>query len=454
MSTPARQREHGSISRRLLLATALSLPLFLFVTGFAIDNSHGDSLLASESSRLQVQLYGLLGALDFEDGWPTPSDRLKEPRFWQVRSGLYANVVDLNGDTLWESVSASSVRLPRTLAIKLDELQPGQEYFDAIDYGELSLFRYRYRIIWEDDAGVEIPMLIQLFSSTEAYDKTRFSFRRALVIWLSAVALLFFALQLFILRWGLKPLRTLAQDLRGLEKGRHDSLQERYPSELSRVTEILNRFITRERQQRARYRDTLADLAHSLKTPLTVLRGSLDAKDEQARQQVQRMDEIIAYQLQRPASAGRQNIGSQTLLQRPAQRILDTLDKVHADSGITAQNNCAIDATVPVDEGDLMEMLGNLLENAYKAARSQVAVSADFGKSVIDINVDDDGPGIDAEKVSQLTQRGLRGDEYGPGHGLGLAIVKDVVESCEGELRFERSPLGGTRAQLRLPLES
>ncbi len=449
-SGPAKA-DNGSISRRLLLATALSLPLFLFITGYAIDQSHGESLLTSERARLQVQMYGLLGALDFESGWPTPSERLKEPRFWQVRSGLYANVVDLNGNTLWESVSASSVKLPPTLAQTMLELTPGQEYFDEVDYGELSLFRYRYRIIWEDESGAETPMLIQMFSSTSQLRKASFSFRRGLLFSLGTVAILFFGLQVFILRWGLKPLRVLALDLQHLEEGRHDELQQQYPSELSRVTQILNRFIGRERQQRERYRNTLADLAHSLKTPLTVLRGALPGDNEQANQQLQRMDEIIAYQLQRPASAGRQNVGKRTPLHPPVQRLLDTLNKVHAERGIDAKNLCRPDFAVPVDEGDLLEMLGNLLENAYKAAASRVEISAGVEADFICIHIDDDGPGMEAAEVEQLTERGRRGDEYGPGHGLGLSIVKDIINACDGELVYSTSALGGARASLQIP---
>jgi two-component system sensor histidine kinase PhoQ len=272
------------------------------------------------------------------------------------------------------------------------------------------------------------------------------------------MALVLLAAQWAILRWGLSPLRRVADELTRLEQGEQERIAGDYPTEVQRLTGNLNALLARERAQRKRYRDALADLAHSLKTPLALLRAGLR---EQARgaaparaldEQVDHMDRIIAYQLQRASTAGRSRLSAPQPVRPVIERMLAALAKVYADKPIAAQVD--VDAAVRFrgDEGDLTELLGNLLDNAFKWARARVRVSVDTSRGRLVLAVEDDGPGIAPDEAQRMLERGVRADQSMPGQGIGLAVVRDIVEAYEGELRIERSSLGGACVKLVLPL--
>lgn len=439
-----------SITRRLLLATVASLPLFLGLTGYSIDRAHTSSLLAAEQDRLRLHFYSLLGVMEWEDNGNLSMERLKEPSFWQFRSGLYAIVTSPDGQVQWLSPSAETRQLPfNTTEIP----PPGKEQFEIVDDPNAPFFRFRYHILWEDDSGEEIPLVFTLLSSQKTFRVEQESFRREITLWLSGAALILLAIQAGILRWGLAPLRRLAGELRQLEKGHREQLTEQYPRELAGITRNLNRLLDKEHKQRERYRNTLADLAHSLKTPLTVMKALLNGERfnrQAADEQLQRMDSIIAYQLQRAVSAGGRQLGSKTAVAPLVDRLLTTMRKVHADKAVRAENVVADHAAMAIDEHDLMELLGNLLDNAFKACRSTVIVGTEHDAPKDTLVIEDDGPGIPRELADRMVERGQRGDQYGAGQGLGLAIVMDIVEAYGGDIRFSTSSLGGTAVRITI----
>jgi two-component system sensor histidine kinase PhoQ len=271
------------------------------------------------------------------------------------------------------------------------------------------------------------------------------------------MALLLLAAQWAILRWGLSPLRRVADELTRLERGEQERIAGNYPTELQRLTDNLNTLLTHERSQQKRYRDALADLAHSLKTPLALVRGALrDAvrSDPTARtldEQVERMDRIVAYQLQRASTSGRSRLAAPQPLRPAVERMLAALAKVHGDKRIATE--VVVDAGVRFrgDEGDLTELLGNLLDNAFKWGRTQVRVSAEAAGGRLTLSVEDDGQGVAPEQAQRVLERGVRADQSVPGQGIGLAVVHDIVDAYGGELRIERSGLGGARIILVLP---
>src|SRR5690606_11278312 len=288
-------------------------------------------------------------------------------------------------------------------------------------------------------------------------------FRRALWSYLVAGALLLLGLQVFVLRWSLRPLRRVVRDLVRVETGVHDRLTGTYPRELAVLTDSINAFVEGEREHLGRYRNTLADLAHSLKTPLAVLRSRLDsgggsgsgddpALRGEVRQQVARMDEIVAYQLSRAATSGHQLFATPLPLGERAEGIVRSLEKVYAEKNVLCEFDTDTLSRFYGEEGDLMELLGNLLENAFKWCRHRVLFSArsmttaPHRRAGLLLVVEDDGPGIASDLVERVLQRGVRGDERVQGHGIGLAIVQDIVRAYRGELLVERSgELGGAR---------
>ena len=255
----------------------------------------------------------------------------------------------------------------------------------------------------------------------------------------------------------------MARDLKQIESGEKNQLTEDYPKELQGVTNNLNVLIETERKQQDRYRTTLGDLAHSLKTPLAVIAGIMQAlstrpKDtkqqlEAVDEQLVRMNQIVSYQLQRAVQS---NSGSALAKQVPvmpiAIKVLDALQKVYRDKAVVVQTQLAADAVFHGDERDLLEVLGNVLDNAFKYGHSQVRISAEtkaHNPPGLQIVIEDDGPGISAEKQEFVLQRGARADTLVQGQGIGLAVVTDIVDSYDGTIEVAFSDLGGAKITMR-----
>lgn len=435
--------KRGSITRRLLLAMLVAMPLLLGLTGLAIDSAYQSSLLKAEDSRLKALFFGLLGAIEWRDGAIDMGDRVKEPLFWQFRSGLYADIRGGDGELLWQSTSADTLELPQVVG----SIPSGEGYFGELPVEGAPYFYYRYLAIWETDDGNEVPLLFSIYSEKRGMLRELTQFRQQLSVWLGLVVIFSIMLVALIQYWALLPLRRLARDLRHLEQGRRDQLVDSYPLELQSITANLNQLLSKERKQRERYRNTLGDLAHSLKTPLAVLRDK--HLDPEARQeQLQRMDNIIRYQLRRAVSAGG-GLHHQTLTHPLLSSLANTMDKVYRDKQLSISLDLDEQFSLPADEQDIMELCGNLLDNACKAARTEVTISGSHTGNYTTLCFDDDGEGIAPEDHRGLLERGKRGDQYGDGQGLGLAIVLDIVDSYGADFRFDTSPLGGTRAILR-----
>lgn len=237
-----------------------------------------------------------------------------------------------------------------------------------------------------------------------------------------------------------------------MESGVRDSLSEEHPSELLRLTDSLNRLLRSEREQRIRYRDSLDDLAHSLKTPLAVLQGvseNIAKRPEDVEQawvlqsQIERMSQQIGYQLQR-ASLRKSGLVRHHVMLRPVvESLCNTLDKVYRDKQVKATLDLPELCQVHMEEGALLEMLGNLLENAYRLCLSEVRVSFTRSADGDELCIEDDGPGVPHSQRARILERGERLDRQNPGQGIGLAVVKDIIESYGAQLTLGDSPLGG-----------
>lgn len=438
----------SSISRRLIASMLISMPLLLGLTAVAIDRAYHSSLLKAEENRLLAQFFSLLGAVEWseERGFQT-EDRLKEPAFWQFRSGLYADIQDPQGRQLWRSLSAETVSLPHAFPNR----RSGDSQGGEVEIEARPFLYYRFNALWETDSGRDIPITISLYSEQTDLLREQKQFRRQMAIWLAAVALISVLLISVLQYWGLQPLRRLARELRDLERGKSERLGKNYPIELGAITNNLNQLIEKERRQRERYRNTLGDLAHSLKTPLAVLKsGQLD--DAQRSEQIQRMDNIVRYQLRRAVTSGRQGLHSRTSLKAVLASLARSLDKVHRDRDITIAIAVDEGIVVPVDEQDAMELLGNLLDNACKACDQDVrAYTCGNNDGRIALVIENDGRGLNAQQLADMMARGRRGDQYGEGQGLGLAIVQDIADSCDIALQFEPRTGGGSRVTLTFP---
>jgi two-component system sensor histidine kinase PhoQ len=282
--------------------------------------------------------------------------------------------------------------------------------------------------------------------------------------WLGAMAVVLLLAQGLILRWGLRPLRSVESDLQRIEQGTAEHLDGSYPKELTGLTSSLNSLIEHGKLVQTRYRNSLDDLAHSLKTPLAIMQSFCEGKSGEigqertlVREQVERMDGIIDHQLQRAAVSGRTTLAGSVPLQHVLERLVRSLQKVYREKQVDVRLDLDPGAIFYGDEADLTEALGNLLENAYKYCSGQIRVCVRYEKKDasghgLEIIIEDDGHGIDPEMIDTVLQRGKRMDETVPGHGIGLSMAQEIIAVYGGELNIGSSSLGG--ALLRVHFDS
>ena len=454
-----------SLQTRQLLAASIAVVAFLALAGYALDRAFVD--VAGQGLRERLKQYAFSYAGDIEwarDGSLIPPEVPPDGRFDRPGSGLYTDVELPNG--YWMSGSARGPQLPRG-----EILNGREEIFD----GPLPIVKsdgtagevYRYGIGLVDatrSADAEFPYTIYIMEDAGTLPRQVRVFRQALWGYLGIAGGVLLLLQAVILRWSLLPLRRVIEELKRVQRGQAARMSERHPRELEPLTDSINAFVESERENLDRQRNTLADLAHSLKTPLAVLRTRLDSGAaagelrEELDIQLRRMNDMVGYQLARAASGGHKLFAAPIAIEPHAEQIVRGLEKIYASKGVICEFELDPAANFHGELGDLQELMGNLLENAFKWARSRVLLTVRAGAAVpnrrrgLSIVVEDDGPGIAPEQIVHILQRGVRGDERVQGHGIGLAIVQDMVRSYRGELTVGTSKeLGGARFEASLP---
>lgn len=456
----AAERRPFSLAARAALTTGLVLAAFLGAIGWTLSRTYAASELNKLQDRLHDNVISYITGTDVRrDGTPLMPDTPPDPMFSRPGSGLYAVVLGDNGFH-WESSSA----LGRDFSF-LHPLQPGQaQFIGPVDTELGRLYYYSFGVALDMPERAPVHLTFTVAQTEDELESNTTVYRRSLVGWLATLGVMLIVLQLVLLRWSLTPLRKVASDMSRVERGDSDHLNSQYPVELTGLTERINAFIDSEREQRTRYRNTLADLAHSLKTPLAVIRSQVESRDVPTDvrtpllDQVRRMDELVAYQLARAATTGRQTFASAVPIAGYAEDLVQSLEKVYAAKNVLCEFDIEDGAAFYGEQGDLLELMGNLLENAFKWAGHHVLLVVQTKSQPgrqrpgLLLSVEDDGPGIEEDKVEKILQRGVRGDERVKGHGIGLSIVQDIVRAYNGELTVDRSPeFGGARFSVALP---
>lgn len=468
-ATPQRRRlritQPRSLRSRQMWAASLGLIAFLALAGFALDSAFQST--AQSGLRERLHSYALAYAnSDFaRDGSVIPPWDPPDARFRRPGSGLYAQIVLRKGH--WESESAQGPELPKGAM-----LPPGKQLFEGplpltqINGVQGQAYRFGYGLALSDDdgSGREIPYTVYILEDSTALGRQVAAFRAALWRYLGGAGVVLLLLQMWVLRWSLRPLGDVIDELKRVQQGDSAGMSEAHPRELEPLTESINAFIQSERENLERQRNTLADLAHSLKTPLAVLRSRLDSDTGEVElrgevdTQLRRMNDLVSYQLARAARSGHQLFAAPIEVEPQAEQIVLGLEKVYANKGVLCEFEIAAEARFYGETGDLQELLGNLLENAFKWAKSRVLLTVVAGtqtagrRTGLHLVVEDDGPGIAEDRIAYILQRGVRGDERVQGHGIGLSIVQDIIKSYRGQLHVGRSQeLGGGRFEVELP---
>lgn len=277
-----------------------------------------------------------------------------------------------------------------------------------------------------------------------------------LAVALGALGIAFLVATVLQVRYGLHPLRGLRDALQDIRRGAAQRLSGDYPIEVSPLAEELNEVLAHNAALISRARVQAGNLAHGLKSPLTVLNQELaeigGEQGEILREQVALIGDQVERVLARIRAAGPLSATSGRAAVTPVLRdLVFSLDLIHRERGVRIETECPDAASFPGDAADLAEMLGNLMDNACKWARSRVRVAVESEPRLLSVLIDDDGPGIPSERRAAALSRGGRLDQTVPGSGLGLDIVRELADLYQGALRLEDSPLGGLRARLELP---
>ncbi|WP_101757533.1 ATP-binding protein [Oceanicoccus sp. KOV_DT_Chl] len=434
---------------RLFISSLLVLGLFFGFIAYIIHQLNLEHTYSTKQEQLRLQNYVLVSSASLGDDNIELPDELREPRFDDFESGLYGFVSSGN-KIYWSSYSAHNLELDTQL-LKTDFTQSGQNQFVIKSH----YFIYHYSVQWELENDEPQLFTFSVLEDSRPTMETLEDFRGSLHRWLVAIGILLITILLLIMRWGTKPLRQLAKNLKQIEKGEKDTVEGHFPKELHRITSNLNQLISTERLQRERYHNTLADLAHSLKTPLAVIQTELESNTDTDKaliaEQTQRMDEIITHQLQRAVLASSHQLIASVDVKTCVDRLTSAMAKVYAEKNIQFSLDLNPNSQFKGDQRDLMEILGNLLDNACKACQQQIKIKTTITANILRIEIHDDGRGIAKEQRQLLVQRGQRADTRHTGQGIGLDVVSDIVDSYQGKLQIEESELGGALISIELP---
>jgi len=421
-----------------------------------MDRAFKEKTMHLVKERLEGYVFALISVVETTDqNHIFIHETLPIPKLTQPVSGIYAQIY--SKDYQWQSVSMLGVDLPHP-----QSLSSGQTVFDApLNYLGQDYFRMTRGLIFETELG-EIPVVLSVTEDAKNYFRELNEFQEHLWMWLLLTSIILLGIQGLIMNWSLNPLKRLTENLSELEKGKIDKVSDDYPPELAGLTTNLNRLLENERGNLDRQRKTLGDLAHSLKTPLAIIHSELENKGETNKtlisEQIANMNDIVEYQLKRAAVAGHRTFTVGMPVIDKLEQIIRTLNKVNRNKKVKTHLQVAPGAEFFGEHGDLMELLGNLLENAYKWCDQNISVTIktltllNRKRTGLIIEIADDGPGISEDKRSKLLGRGVRGDEKIKGHGIGLSIVNDIVESYQGNIEIKyHSLLKGAHFIITLP---
>jgi two-component system sensor histidine kinase PhoQ len=445
-----------SLVNRLVLGLAAASVLLTGAAALALDALYRDLALDSRSEVLDAQVIALVATAELDAAGGLEPSSLAEARLSTPGSGLFAEIRDQRGKVTWRSpstVGAGLVLQARPAA--------GERLVERVTLPDgTRVLAFSLGVSWE--AGLQQPatFVLSAAESLEPYYRQVARVRS----WLLAGATLLMATLVvglsLGLRAGLRPLRRLEREIVEVEAGRREALGSGWPRELEGVAQNLNGLLAGEQARLSRYRTTLGNLAHSLKTPIAALRSILDtgqAHPDAVGPQLDRMQSIVEHQLRKAVLAGAGSTVASIAVRAPLADLTAALGKVYRDKDVTYACDVPDGLAYPIDSGDLMELAGNLLDNAYKYCNREVRVRAraderpQWRRSGLSLQVDDDGPGIASADRLRVLERGVRADESVPGQGIGLAAVRELTAAYGGTIEIGESELGGTAVRITLP---
>lgn len=439
-----------SITARLVLGTGLVLTVFVILVAFSVSYSVHNRAETARIDSLRGLVYGLLGATDIEGGayLNVNKQALPDSRLNRASSGLFAELIGSDGSILWQSDSVTEA-LPATVIRPI-----GDWLYESIDSAENDanqIHRLQLSTAWEFDNGEELPFIVHVVDQADSLGRQLKRFDQTLWISLLTSAIALLVIQLLVLRKSLQPLLAIGNEVAEIEKGDRDELSEAVPAELAGLTSGLNALLRAERQRHEQYRHLLGDLGHSLKTPMTVLQNLANASEDTTlantiKEQTSLMQTSLQRYSQRASLRGPRYLSAVIRVSNVVDRIVQSLDKLYQATSIRFELAVEQTFTVRMDEADLLEVMGNILENASKYGATHIRIST--GSDKRSLIIDDNGPGFPPGDLQRFKQRGVRADSETPGTGMGLAAAQQIISHYAGSLDLEHSPMGGARVIL------
>lgn len=437
-----------SLQFRLSLGLFVSLVLAFIVLWILV--SHASRFLAEEyiATRLEHDSESILATLNIDkSGTINIDDTRIDSIYLRPFSGHYFKIINhattLRSRSLWDQ------------DIDIQTLPVGKQqriYHEGPQQQPLLIIIKAYN---KADQSLTIAVAEDLSPIEEQLTQLQIYFILAVVIFL----LVLVAIQTWILHAGLRPLDKTRRELHALSQGKLAQLDKDVPTEISPLVNEINHLLKVMDQRLLRSRNALGDLAHTLKKPLTLLK--LTAENETIKnnpelyqslsKQLESIQRHVSRILQRSRLAGEGPVGSLFNANEDIPPLIMTLKSIYHDKSLEFISHIPANLTIMADREDMLELIGNLLDNACKWATHTVRITLQQNQHT-EINIEDDGPGVEENQLVSLTQRGLRLDEKTDGHGLGLSIVSEIIDSLGGELKIQPSKeMGGLHIKVRLP---
>ena len=448
-----------SLAARLIAAAAVWTILGLVVGGFVLSGIFRASEESNFDARLKFDLDGMIAAAEPDPaGGVSLQGRFTDPRFERIYSGWYWQITPIR--------HSGEMQISRSLWDKTIKLTDTGRVVSGVLWGHgEGPDNQHVRIV---ERRIEFPIR----STRDPHDARAYTFLVAgnvaqietevtrfdtMLFWSFAVLGLGLIAAIFVqVRVGLTPLRRLSRALARIRDGSERQLVGDYPAELAPLAAELNSLIAHSAEVVGRARGHVSNLAHFLKTPLSVLSSEAEAQSgpfaDTVKRQVATMRRQVDHYLARARAAGALDVlGNRTPVKPVLDDLARVLTRIHAERRIAIDVDCPAALAFRGERQDLEEMAGNLIDNACKWAHSRVAVKAGRNGALLELVIGDDGAGLDAEERAHVGERGERLDESVPGFGLGLAIVRDIAKLYGGNFELGESALGGLEARLTLP---
>ncbi len=436
-----------SINLRLLLAVLLMVLLALPVAGWLLAHHYRTAAVNAFDERLEATLNVVIAGVTYDPlaGQLNYERALGDPRFDHVYSGWYWQITDdanhsVTSRSLWDQrlpVLESERVTARTL--------PGPR-------GQ------QLRVVERDIylAPLETPLHVSVAARDDDLREDIQEFQQMLWLGLLGLGALLLGVLALQVRWGLAPLRRMNANLREVEQGRTEQLETRLPDELATLAKSMNAVLARDQRLIERGRHTAGNLAHALKTPISVMRLLAKQLPSESRSaweaELSRIDSAVRHHLARASAAGEGVRFAPVALQGTLAPLITGLARLAQRRHITLRQTVDSGVRVHMDGQDLQEMVGNLLDNALRWGKSDVHIRLQAQSEMLLLVVSDDGPGMTPQECQAAVQRGKRLDEQRSGSGLGLAIVTDLVTLYHGQMRLQRAESGGLEVVIELPV--